>query len=160
MECIKSSILTRSSLTLLSNPVLTVVIYGTLLLSSEFQYHLNILREVIQLVRFRAKIQIWCRFLGSILFLLPGHKSVYKSWKPLPNYFPSLLNQFIVLLELDNPTSSTIMSPRCHIIIMFTLIFQWVLNGDILSFWFEFLSILARQNFLPVLYCLHFFFMS
>ena len=58
MECIKSSILTRSSLTLLSNPVLTVVIYGILLLSSEFQYHLNILREVIQLVRFRAKIQI------------------------------------------------------------------------------------------------------
>ena len=58
MECIKSSILTRSSLTLLSNPVLTVVIYGILLLSSEFQYHLNILREVIQLVRLRAKIQI------------------------------------------------------------------------------------------------------
>ena len=85
------------------------------------------------------KIQIWCRFLESILFLLPGHKSVYKSWKPLPNYFPNLVNQFIVLLEVYNPTSSTITSPRCHIIIMFTFIIQWVLNGDILSFLFEFL---------------------
>lgn len=105
------------------------------------------------------------QILESMHFLLLGHKGVYGSWKSLPNYFPSLMNQFVMLEGLYNSTSVMTTSLRLHVIMYllstdsqfvytFTLIIWWVLPGRVLPFWFAFLGLLATQIFFPCVFIL------
>lgn len=153
-------LLTRSSLILLSNPVLTIIIYGDIIIVFRFPILFKYLKEGPTTSKIQSQNSNLMQILESVLFLLPGYENVYESWKPLPNYFPSLMNQFTKLLELYNPTSSTTSSPRWHVII-------YMYFYPVMGFKWEHIIILicsswciGKTEFFShvFLYCWHFFF--
>lgn len=153
-------LLTRSSLILLSNPVLTIIIYGDIIIVFRFPILFKYLKEGPTTSKIQSQNSNLMQILESVLFLLPGYENVYESWRPLPNYFPSLMNQFTKLLELYNPTSSTTSSPRWHVII-------YMYFYPVMGFKWEHIIILicsswciGKTEFFShvFLYCWHFFF--